>query len=77
MPEGPLFMNKESISQALYREVVSKQSVEYKSGVLAAVAEAFRLAGSGWRTPFTVGIGESGYNVQYRLNCEIEVTPPL
>jgi len=59
MPEGPLFMNKESISQALYREVVTKQSVEYKSGVLAAVAEAFRHAGSPWRTPFTVGIGNT------------------
>ena len=61
MPDGPLFMNKESVSQALYREVVSRQSVQYKHGVLASVAAIFREAGCLYRVPFALGIGFTVY----------------
>ena len=57
MPPGPLFMNKESVSQALYREVVSKQTVEYKQGVLQSIAATFKAAGSPYKVPFALGIG--------------------
>lgn len=57
MPDGPLFMNQESISQALYREVVAKTTVQYKSAVLDSIGEAFRKVGDHRRTPFCVGIG--------------------
>lgn len=55
LPEGPLFVNKESITKALYREVITKNTVEYKSSVLIFISENFKLAGSNYRTPFVFG----------------------
>lgn len=56
MPDGPLFTNKERILLALYREI-SKNTVEFKSQVLADIAEVFRVAGCPHLSPYILGIG--------------------
>ena len=49
MPMGPLFMNKESISMAIYREVIANTAMEFKAEVMLSVTSIFRQAGSPFR----------------------------
>lgn len=57
MPMGPLFMNRESISMAIYREVIANTAVEFKSAVMQSIVSAFHQAGSTLRCPFVLGVG--------------------
>ena len=73
MPDGPLFVNRESISKALYREVITKNTIEYKSQVLIKIAQCFKSAGSLYRSPYVLGIGNTendahSYNIAGLVN---------
>ena len=57
LPEGPLFPSKDRMLAALYREVVSKTTMQMKTAVLVAISRVFARAGSTKRTPFALGIG--------------------
>jgi hypothetical protein len=57
MPMGPLFMNRESISMAIYREVIANTAMEFKSGVMQSITHTFHQAGSTFRCPFALGVG--------------------
>jgi len=47
LPEGPLFMNKESTSKAVFRELITRTTLELKSGLLREVRQVFWAAGAG------------------------------
>jgi hypothetical protein len=57
LPDGPLLPNKDRLMLALYREMISKTTMQLKSDMLLAVKRVFAMAGCSRRTPFVLGIG--------------------
>ena len=44
LPPGPLFCNTESTASAAYRELIAKNTVEFKAGVLGRIRDTFKQA---------------------------------
>lgn len=57
IPPGPVFLNKDKIIQAIYREVIAKTTVTFKSQALVNISQVFSAAGSTKLSPFILGIG--------------------
>jgi hypothetical protein len=57
LPDGPLFPNKDRLLAALYREVISKTTMQLKTLILNSISRVFGKAGCTRRTPFVLGIG--------------------
>lgn len=48
-------INRENLMRALYREVISKDTVSLKSSILLSIVDVFRIAGLQSRSPFILG----------------------
>lgn len=58
IPRGPIMMNTEKIFSAVYRELIARKTVEFKSGILLTIASLFKAAGRvSKQEPFMMGIG--------------------
>eukprot|EP01038_Epipyxis_sp_PR26KG_P011736 gene11736-15702_t len=57
LPNGPLFMNDEELAYAVYRELIAKTTMEFKSIVLGSLTEVFQNAGLLQVSPFIFGFG--------------------
>jgi hypothetical protein len=79
LPTGPLFMNRESITSAAYRELISHTTLEFKAGVLLSIRHLFERAkldsmtaeGTAERkpkaiptSPFVAGVGNRHADMQ-------------
>lgn len=64
LPDGPLLPNKDRLLAALYREMISKTTMELKTHILNAVSRVFGMAGCTRRTPFALGIGNKEADAQ-------------
>jgi len=62
MPPGPLFLNKESKTRAVYRELVSRSVATFKAEVLLKVKALFAAAGVA--QPFFMGVGNRPTDMQ-------------
>lgn len=60
LPDGPLFVNQETTTQAAYRELITKNTKELKSGILLNIKRVFAAASPASlisAEPFVWGIG--------------------
>eukprot|EP01039_Chlorochromonas_danica_P009785 gene9785-10821_t len=57
MPQGPLFMAKARLMEALYQEIVTKDTARTKGDILYHITNVFRAAGARGRSPFVLGVG--------------------
>lgn len=57
MPDGPLFPSKDRMMVALYREMISKTTMQLKTEILTSIKQVFLRAGCRNISPFALGIG--------------------
>lgn len=57
MPQGPLFMAKARLMEALYQEIVTKDTARTKGDILYHITNVFHAAGARGRSPFVLGVG--------------------
>ena len=58
IPRGPIMLNNEKLFDAAYRELISRATVEFKSGVLLSIVGLFKTAGRvSQQNPFIMGFG--------------------
>lgn len=57
MPDGPLFPSKDRMMVALYREMISKTTMQLKTEILNSIKQVFTRAGCRKMSPFALGIG--------------------
>lgn len=61
IPHGPIMMNNEKVLNAVYRELISRKTVEFKSGVLLNIVSLFKEAGrESQQNPLIMGFGNKG-----------------
>lgn len=57
MPAGPLFPSKDHWMAALYREIITKTTLQLKASTLNGISRVFSHAGNRRISPFVLGIG--------------------
>lgn len=68
IPRGPIMMNNEKVLDAVYREIIARKTVEFKSGVLLNIANLFKTAGRvSKQNPFIMGFGNKSSDAEAYL----------
>jgi phosphatidate phosphatase PAH1 len=72
---GPMFVNRENLKDALYREIIAKTSAEFKASVLNDITQVFRKASCDDTViPFALGVGNRITDMQAYLSATIPLT---